>query len=391
MNTIQKGISTLLCCAITGKALPLPEDFRLEDAMPLIRSHGITTLVYEGAVRCGVDQSLPVMRELFQIYYQMMLQSERQVQEIKRLFAAFDARGIAYLPLKGCKMKELYPRPELRLMGDADVLIRVNQYQEKIEPLLVELGFTYVRSSTHEINWSNKGLYLELHKRLIPTVYKNYCAYFGDGWRLAVPESGSRYTMTPEDEFLFLFTHFTKHYRNGGIGCRHVVDLWVYLHCHPELDMQRLEAELSQLGLLEFYGNVRRLMDAWFADGAEDERTAFMTEFIFASGSWGTLENWAITGALRRVKRTPGTAAGKISYILPRLFPGINMLRQKYTILQKAPWMLPLVWLYRPFYKIFCERKDLRRHERHLKMINKESLEYQIQMLHFVGLDENNE
>ena len=37
-------------------------------------------------------------------------------------------------------MKALYPAPELRVMGDADVLIRLEQY-EKIVPLMEKMGF----------------------------------------------------------------------------------------------------------------------------------------------------------------------------------------------------------------------------------------------------------
>lgn len=38
---------------------------------------------------------------------------------------AFDAGGIDYMPLKGSILKDLYPRHEMRMMGDADILIRM--------------------------------------------------------------------------------------------------------------------------------------------------------------------------------------------------------------------------------------------------------------------------
>ena len=44
------------------------------------------------------------------------------------------------MPLKGCNMKALYPSPELRVMGDADILIRVEQY-DRIRPIIQSLGF----------------------------------------------------------------------------------------------------------------------------------------------------------------------------------------------------------------------------------------------------------
>ena len=64
--------------------------------------------------------------------------------------AAFEKNGIAHMPLKGILMKQLYPRPDMRIMGDADILIRVEQY-EKIKPLLEELGFAEKLESDHEL------------------------------------------------------------------------------------------------------------------------------------------------------------------------------------------------------------------------------------------------
>ena len=58
--------------------------------------------------------------------------------------------------------------------------------------------------------------------------------------------------MTPEDEFIYLFTHFAKHYRDGGIGCRYVVDLWVFLRNNPTMDPEKIKRELDKLQLREF-------------------------------------------------------------------------------------------------------------------------------------------
>ena len=44
---------TLLKSAILQQPLPLPEDFDLEKAMPLVRSHQVASLIYDGAACCG--------------------------------------------------------------------------------------------------------------------------------------------------------------------------------------------------------------------------------------------------------------------------------------------------------------------------------------------------
>ena len=221
MNTAQKSVIALMKSALTGQAQPLPESFSMDEVLRCMKYHHIDALIYEGATLCGVDATTPAMRTLFARYCKSVQVSVRQMREVARVFRIFEENGIAYMPLKGCNLKALYPRPELRAMGDADILIRVEQY-EKIRPFLQALGFTEESESDHELVWQSDGLYLELHKSLIPLHDKDFYGYFGEGWQLAKQEIGMRYSMTAENELVFLFSHFAKHYRDGGIGCRYV-------------------------------------------------------------------------------------------------------------------------------------------------------------------------
>ena len=202
MTVTQQAIVTLLKSAVTRQALPLPEDFDLEESYDLVKSHHMVPMVYDGAVRCGVDRTLPVMQKLFQGYLRALMKSEKQMQQLNRVLDAFEQAGIEYLPLKGCSMKALYPAPELRVMGDADVLIRLEQY-EKIVPVMESLGFTNKADTDHELIWTIDGLYLELHKRLIPSYNEDFHIYYGDSWRFARERTGCRWQMSPEDAFLF--------------------------------------------------------------------------------------------------------------------------------------------------------------------------------------------
>ena len=390
MNVTHRGIAALMKSAVLCQPLSLPEGFDIREAMPLIRRHHIAALVYDGAERCGVPRQEPEMRKLFQAYCSSLLVSEGQEREIGRIFRAFDENGIDYLPLKGCNMKALYPKPEMRTMGDADVLIRLDQYS-RIVPVMKALGFEEKYESDHELVWSSPSLELELHKHLIPSYNRDLYAYFGDGWDMAVPAVGNRWDMTPEDTFVFLFTHFAKHYRDGGIGCRHVLDLWVYLRSHPQLDLSLVQSALERLKLGEFYGNITRLLDVWFEDGQSDERTEFLSEFIFASGSWGNMEQRVISDSIRSMQRSGSGAGGKLRYLWRLAFPSREALQGKYPVLRRAPWLLPVVWLVRPVYKLIFERKSLARKKQVMDAMTPENLDTRVQMLRYVGLEPQRE
>lgn len=385
MDFMQQGVVTLLKSSITGEKLPLPEGFDLEAAYPKLKAHHMDAMLYAGALNCGISRSLPVMKSLFQRYCKALMVSEGQMEDLERLFTAFDENGIDYMPLKGSKMKALYPQPELRIMGDADILIRVEQY-EAIVPVMEALGFQFQGESDHELKWQSGKLFVELHKHLIPSYNKDYFEYFGSGWQMARPQSGSRYSMSTEDEWIFLFTHFAKHFRDGGIGCRYVVDLWVYLRSYPEMDREYLKKTLKTLQLAEFHDHICTLIFHWFEDGEADRATGVISDYIFSSGSWGGTESKVVSRALRDSKK-PSGVRGRLVYLWQTAFPGVMVLQDKYTVLQKAPWMLPLVWMYRPFYKVLFERRDLKKKKRVLDALSTQNLSSRQEFLNEIGLD----
>lgn len=389
MTVTQKGIAALLKSAVTQEKVALPDGFSLEEAYPLVKEHHMSTLIYDGAVRCGIDRKSEVMGKLFREYIQMLRISERQMEQVGRVFAAFEENNIDYMPLKGCKMKALYPKPELRIMGDADILIRMEQY-EQIKPIMHALGFTPEKVSDYELGWQNEGLHLELHKRIIPSYNKDFYEQLGDGWHLAKYREGCRYSMGLEEEFAYLFTHFVKHYRNGGIGCRHVVDLWVFLRSHPELNEMQVAQKLEKVHLLEFYNNFRRMTEVWFMDAEADEKTDFISEFIFSCGSWGVAENYAFGVAMRNARFRSGKAGkSKAAYVLYRIFPTVDELKGQYPVLEHRPWMLPAIWIVRVFRKMFVERGSVARQRKLIATFDSEKLDARQQALNYVGLDYN--
>ena len=180
----ERDVILLLKSAISGEKYELPEEFNIEEAYELLNEQGVTAMGYVGAVQCGIDKKLPAMVKMLRSYFAAASYSEGQMEMIGRIYEAFQKEKIDFMPVKGCNMKALYPNPELRTMGDADILIKIQQY-EKIRPIMRSLGFEEKYESNHELVWTCPELMVELHKRLIPSYNKDYCAYYGDGWRLA--------------------------------------------------------------------------------------------------------------------------------------------------------------------------------------------------------------
>lgn len=284
MDVLQQGIITLIRSAITGEKHSLPQGFDLESAYAQICRHRVLPLVYLGAVQCGISQTLPVMQKLFDDYQECRMRSEQQMKELDHLFTAFDRAGLEYMPIQGCVLKALYPKTEMRLMNNADMLIRMEQY-ERMRQILTGLGFEARIGNGQQLNWNQKTLSLELHKRLIPSYNKSYRQFFEDGWRLASMRSGTQYSMVREDALIYLFTQFAKHYHDGDIDCRHVIDLWVFRQAYTAFHDAHVRTELKNLRLLTFYNSVQDMLAVWFGDAEATEKTNFMTDYIFNSSA----------------------------------------------------------------------------------------------------------
>ena len=185
---------------------------------------------------------------------------------------------------------------------------------------------------------------------------------------------------------VYLFTHFAKHFRDGGIGCRHVLDLWVYLRSEPKMNEAYVQSELNRLGLLKFYRHIRELLDVWFEDASDSPMSDFLTDAVFASGSFGELDSRVISRAVRDKKHSPLGVNSRLLYLWQTAFPSVLILKDKYTVLKKAPWLLPVIWLIRPFYKLLFERDSLKFQEQNLQALSEDRVAARRAVLHEIGL-----
>lgn len=386
MTDTQQGVILLLKSAVTGRAYPLPAGFSIAEAARLARAHHIVPLVYTGAVTCGVPSRDVTMQQLFTQHLAALVKSENQLLRLERLTAAFDEAGIDYMPLKGMLLKHMYPRPDLRVMGDADILIRLEQY-DRIRPILESQGFKEQTETDHELIWNDEELCLELHKHLIPSYNRDYYDYFGNGWQLAAADAHGRCAMDPEDTFIFLLVHFAKHYRDGGAGCRNILDFWIYRQAHPDLDETRIHRALSLLRLGEFYENTLRLMDHWFCDGPGDPVLEHMAAYIFSGGMWGDADTKQLSMELRHARHAGSIRKNRIRYLLAWVFPSADMIGHRYPVVRRHPWLLPVFWPVRWVTALLFRRDNIRSAQQQQQSVSADRVRAQEASLRLVGLD----
>ena len=384
LSIFEKGFIALIRAAVLEKCEELPFDFDVDRIYDAARIHHIMGIVYKGAIYCGIDKSLPVMQKLFLGALKETAVHERQMHEFLCLKQAFAQNGIEYMPIKGVLVKRLYSEPSLRFMSDVDILIHKDDY-EKIVKILEELGYYFRFESDPEYVWTKKGvLNLELHKSLVASMHEDFYSYLGEGWQMANKKDDFEFYLKDEDEFIYLFCHFTKHYRFCGIGVKYIIDLWLYLK-NRKLDTLYIEKEFDKLGILEFYRNILKVINAWFADGEIDEKSEFISDFIIKSGVYGTHENEIASLVLQ--KNNIGKITAKEKLLIIRMFPPLRTMKLHYKYLNKAVFLLPFAWVCRGFRVLFKKRKNILMHIKDIKRINDNDVEKLKQNLEYVGLN----
>ena len=380
----------LIRCALNGTEPHLEEGFDLEAAYEFAQQRQITPLLYYGAVNIPGFMNTLAGKKFFKSTMQYAYNSAEQIAMINSIAEAFKGASVSFLKLKGTLLKEMYPYPEMRLMSDADILIKVEEY-DTVKPIMQRLGFEEIQTeSDHELVWRSSFLMVELHKRLIPSYNKDYYSYFGDGWRLAQSKSdSSEYSMKDEDNFIYLFIHFAKHYRDAGIGIKHLTDFYVFLQKVGELDWQYIEKEFKKLQVFDFWKNIEKVLDAWFANGEWNDVSEFIVHRIIGSGAYGNEEDHIQSEAVKLSKANKSGKQIKKEKMLYLIFFPYDRMCVRFPFLKKFPFLLPIMWVWRWIDAVLFRRKNIAKKKREIDAISQEKIDSYQNELNYVGLDFN--
>ena len=380
----QQAVLAVIRAALDG----IPAEgagISFDEYLAFARKQHIEALFIYGLMK----SKIPLPKEVRNVYIRAAMTGSRQLKASQTLFAAFREHGIDYLPLKGSKLKFLYPDEAIRSMGDIDVLVRVSQY-DAIRAVMLSLGYTEQTQSDHEYIWRGSEALVELHKRLIPSYNKDYYAYFGEGWQLAKKSGTSyEYEMAPEDTFIYLFTHYAKHYRDSGVGIRQVLDLYVFRKAYPEMNKGYIREKMALLQLEKFYVNTMHLLAVWFGDAEHTESSQLISDRLFDCGVFGSHENSVYSTMIKQANAQGSVKKAKVMGLLRKIFPSFEKMAKLYPVLRRFPPLLPLTWVLRWGDFLLHRQNQIRNYAREDTFLSEEGVTAYHEMLRKSGLDFN--
>ena len=311
----------------------------------LSERHKVTPLVACSVVKCPtVDDSVKqaFKKELFRCAARYSAQ-EKEAEELSDLFVQGQ---IKHSFLKGMKVARFYDNPDMRFMLDMDVYIEPSKVDD-VKKILENRGYVYDNYEDEKDAGYVKKPFLnfELHKELKYDYDKGYEYYKGAFDRMVISENGFTMNMTNEDFYVYILSHAAHHFEKAGTGIKTVVDhFYLKRELKPLCNELLLENALKETGLTVFGQRMDALAEFWFGDGNGDESLIEMGEYIILSGVFGNETNDYLSGIIRG-----DYTEKKSSYFLSRLFLPYKLMKKRYPILKKLPFLLPLMWIIRFF------------------------------------------
>ncbi len=340
---------SLLRSAMWGIPLTEAEKELSQTALPkaavLACTHDLGHLLAKGVKYNG----LPCLPEWEKEQIKAIYRYEQLQYELEQTCTALEEEGVLFLPLKGSVLRKAYPQPWMRTSCDIDILVSESDLERATAKLTADCNYTCQGKGSHDVSFHTpSGMHLELHYDLVEEgIAKASSQVLEAVWAhtAAAPGAVYRREMTDAMFYFYHIAHMAKHFENGGCGIRPFLDLWI-LDQKKDTDLAARQALLEKGGLALFAKRASRLSQVWFGEAPHDSVSARMEEYILTGGVYGTVKN--------RVTVQQQKKGGRIRYAFSRIFLSYDQLRFHYPVLEKHPWLLPLMQVRRWFKLLFC-------------------------------------
>lgn len=348
---------------VNGQALPFAtlSTEQLAAVRSLAAHHQLSHLVGACVIAHGLIDDPQLLADCRRDKISIGLQLQAQEAEAQRICAALSQHNIPYIRLKGQVIRSYYPQPWMRNSRDVDILIPKQFSKDICQTLCQQFGYSILSDGGHDITLrARNGLWMEMHYQLMQD---GSIPRLETIWDRAEPTGvGTEHRMCNADFFLYYLAHMAKHFRNGGCGIRPVMDLWLFMKRGYRGPM--LDELLRQHGLLQFTEMMEQLCKVWFGGERHNESTRRIESFLLRGGVHGDEQFYHVT-TLQKNK-------GKSRYLLSRVFPPFDALRQQYPRLQRQPWLAPFMAIHRLFRILFGkERNSYQTQMQHIMDISK--------------------
>lgn len=353
-NTNEGYFLHLLKCGLkTEKPEEPPVGIDFEAIFELAKKQDV-----ENTVFLSVDQlENKIDSNLYNIwqeaYYKRMKYSAFQDMALEELIEAFTKAEIDCMPLKGSVIKNYYPNPDLRSMGDIDFLVR-EQNRQVVRDIMHNIGYEDDILDDGQVDAFKKGklTYIEIHYDFSAENHVMHEIFTIDWDKLIPTETEHLYQMTFEDLYFFNTGHYVKNMHNKGMGLRGVVDTFVLRNRLTDNQKQVLNERFAEVNIDEFNSKLVKIADIWFNEVKDDGSLDALQKYLLNKKTYGDYKTETILNAVYS-EQTSSNA----KYLKDKIFPSADDLYERFDIKRKCFLILPFLWIWRILLQLFGSKE----------------------------------
>lgn len=356
MNKEFEYLIYIIKCVLKKEKVIFDETINLKKLYYYAKNHHLISFLYYGLKDFDLNDFSKLLNKEHQtLLYESVIKDAEQ----ESLLNVLEEACIKHLPLKGAIIKKLYPSMELRFMADFDCLFDSSK-AKVVKQLMKDNGYTIesFNRGNHDIYFKHPYVNVEMHRELMNEAYK-ISKYYKTIWNNVKLKENKKYEylMTNEDFYIFMIAHMAKHFVNGGIGIRNVIDIYLFLDNYINLDFNYINNELVKLGLLTFSNSIIEITKCYFSNYEMSDLMKSLSDYLMNSGTFGNIENSTITRLILSNKSKTNLVNSKIIYVFRRMFPPFSDMKLIFSFLNKLPFLLPFAYLIRLFKALFKFKK----------------------------------
>lgn len=380
MDKNEDYLLKLLSVAIRGQHPPEPGDVLVdwEQIFARASAHEVHTLIYPVLKILSLEkQPPPHLMDRWE--KATLISASRQlhyINEAYRVLQLFRNSGIPVIVLKGLFLRELYSEPELRTMGDIDLLIKLPDL-DLATSLLITSGYVSKVDNGPIAAFSHSHcLNIELHYALFDSQrFINLCGFQKRVWERSIERviGGQAVSgLSLEDDLVYLIAHMQSHFLRAGFGLRQVCDLLLFVETYGcEMDWKFFWFILRQTGYDGFAKAIFMIgrqylglrMTIPFLDGQEtvdQESVIWLLQDIVSGGVYGRK---SISRSMAGLVAAGLHGVGPVDkydffrsfwvFVSRVAFPGSIGAGERYAYAGKYPFLRPVAWVHRGCYWVY--------------------------------------
>ena len=371
MNQTQKQLVKMLSSAIRKEqaTFNLDESIDWKALIEEAKEHKVSGLAYS-AVKNNIGQlnidDMLLNEWKRDVIFSSMHQS-KHVKQVSELLQVFNDHEIPVIILKGMVLRSLFPNPDLRTMGDVDVLVHEEDLA-RVEEMLIATNFTKVEApqEKHDVYYKSGGVKIEVHWSLIEDgMFKGGKDYEAGIWNRTreVDVLGVKtLTLGYNDFICHLILHMAAHAVSHGFGVRYLVDLVVMIEQQGHLiDWQEVIRLIDLCQIRKFSAVIFECCEDLFGLNLpkEVEQLAiveqnYLTLFedeIMSSGVHGYRESSEVLS--RQISYNKHKKLSPFQKMMNLFFPSIDKMSDKYHYAKKNKLLAPIAWIHHLFVGLF--------------------------------------